>query len=554
MAQQDRWPNTPILAGLLLRGSARIAALQGWRRALVAGLAGGGAALAMPPIGFVPILFVAFPVLLWLIDGARGGRGAFAAGWLFGFGYFLIGLYWIANALLVDAAQFAWLIPFAVCGLPALLGLFTGLAAWAQRRWGGSGTGRVLMLGVFWCGFEWIRGHAFTGFPWNLIGYAWSGSDAMLQLAAVVGIYGLGFLTLLAAAAPAALVPQPDPEKFPSLKPNRRLSLDLRLPSVMALLLAAVWVGGVLRLAGPEEGTVPEVRLRIVQANIPQQLKWDEAQRVAHVRRHLELSRLPPAPGEPAPTLIIWPETAVPFFLNAEPRVIEAIAGAAPVGGAIVTGAPRLERDGDGSPRIWNSIMAIDASGALVATYDKVHLVPFGEYVPFREVLSLSKITAGTTDFTPGEGLRTVDIAGAPPVSPLVCYEVIFPGAVVAPDGPAPRWLLNVTNDGWYGRSAGPYQHLQIARMRAIEQGLPLVRAANTGISAVFDARGTIIARLGLDRAGTLDAGLPQARPSPTPYSRFGDAGFAFMLLAGAAGVGGLRRTRLKRLGLPTYP
>lgn len=543
------------LARFLVRASARIAGLRGWRRALVAGLAGGGAALAMPPVGFVPILFVAFPVLLWLIDGARGGREAFATGWFFGFGYFLIGLYWIANALLVDAAQFAWLIPFAVCGLPALLGLFTGLAAWGQRRWGGSGTGRILMLAVFWCGFEWIRGHAFTGFPWNLIGYAWSGSDAMLQSAAVVGIYGLGFLTVVAAAAPAAFVPQPNPKKaLPPLNPNRPLRLDLRLPGVMALLLAAVWVGGILRLAGPGEGTVPDVRLRIVQANIPQQLKWDEAQRVAHVRRHLELSRRPPAPGEPSPTLIVWPETAVPFFLNAEPGVIEAIAGAAPVGGAIVTGAPRLERDGDAGPRIWNSIMAIDATGALVATYDKVHLVPFGEYVPFRDLLGLSKITAGTTDFTPGEGLQTIDLPGAPPVSPLVCYEVIFPGAVVAPDGPAPRWLLNVTNDGWYGRSAGPYQHLQIARMRAVEQGLPLVRAANTGISAVFDARGRKVAQLGLDRAGILDTELPQARPSPTPYSRFGDASFAFILLVAAAGVSGARRTRLKRIGLPTYP
>ncbi|MFN4087620.1 MAG: apolipoprotein N-acyltransferase [Alphaproteobacteria bacterium] len=518
-------------AGRLDALARRVAALEGRRRWLVAAAAGAAAALAMPPANVVPVLALSFPVLLWLVDGARTGRAAFAAGWWFGFGFFVVGLYWIANALLIEPERFAWLIPFAVCGLPAVLAVFTGIATLLQRRFGGRGAARIAMLAVLWSAMEWMRGHVFTGFPWNLIGYAWTDSTAMLQATALTGIYGLSLLTVLAAAAPAALVGTPR-GKAPDGATDGGATVRLRpgLPVAMAAVLALVWAGGAVRLAGADPAAVEGVGLRIVQANIPQRLKWDEDERIGNIRRHLELSVAPPRPGAAAPTLIVWPETAVPLFLNAEPEIVAAIASIAPPGGAVVTGAPRIERRPGAEPRIWNSILAIDPDGAVVATYDKFHLVPFGEYMPLRDWIGLDKITPGSIDFSPGPGPRTIDLPGAPPVSPLVCYEAIFPGNVTAP-GEAPAWMLNVTNDGWYGRSAGPHQHLQIARVRAVEEGLPLVRAANTGISAVIDAHGRIVARLGLDEAGVIDAPLPRAPHRRTLYAWIGDGAFAALIL-----------------------
>ncbi len=508
--------------------------------------AGAVAALAMPPVGLVPALLLAFPVLVWLVDGAGRRRAAFAVGWWFGFGYFIVGLYWISNALLVDAARFAWLIPFAICGLPALLAIFTGLATLISALWRGRGPGRVLLLAAAWGAMEWLRGHVFTGFPWNLLGYAWADSTAMLQVTAVIGIYGLSLLTVLAAASPAALV---DP------RGESAAGRPWILPAAAFAMLAVLWAGGIARLSEPAAGSVDGVRLRIVQANIPQSLKWDDTQRVANVRRYLDMSAAPAAPGTPPPTHIVWPETAVPFFLNAEPQVIAALAQVAPPGGALITGAPRIERgtaSGEqGGTRIWNSVIGIDSTGGIVATYDKFHLVPFGEYVPFRSILGFAKITPGTVDFSAGPGPRTIDIPGAPPVSPLVCYEAIFPGGVTA-DEPAPTWLLNVTNDAWYGRSAGPYQHLQIARVRAVEQGLPLVRAANTGISAIVDPFGRVLERLPLGEAGVIDAALPAPLARGTVYARWGDAIFAALLiflLGGTYKLRGPSRRRVAREG-----
>jgi len=518
--------------GLVDAFARRCAGLAGWRRWLAAWGAGAAAALAMPPVGLWPVLFLAFPILVWLVGGAARRRTAFLTGWWFGFGHFSIGLYWISNALLIEPRQFVWLIPFAVCGLPAVLGLFTGAATLLSSVWGGRGPWRVFMFAAAWTAAEWLRGHAFTGFPWNLVGYAWVDSTAMLQVTSAIGIYGLSLLTVIAAMALAAL-------SDPGGRSGSRGAW--MLPAVAAALLAALWAAGAARLADTVPGTADGVRIRIVQANIPQSLKWDQSQRIANVRRHLELSAAPPAPGEAPPTHIVWPETAVPFFLNAEPEVVAALAKVAPPGGALITGTPRIERTGNGDPRIWNSIAAVDAAGGIVATYDKFHLVPFGEYVPFRSVLGFAKVTAGTVDFTPGEGPRTLDIPGAPPVSPLVCYEAIFPGRVTAVEPPA-AWLLNVTNDGWYGLSAGPYQHMQIARVRAVEQGLPLVRAANTGISVVVDPYGRILERLPLGEAGIIDAALPVPIAGGTVYARIGDGIFGLLLLiAGFGGTAWLR-------------
>lgn len=500
-------------AAPLSAAAAALAALTGWRRALTAMGFGALAALAMPPACAVPVLLVAFPGLLWLLSGAHSLRQAFAIGWCFGFGLFVVGLYWVTFALSVDIASFFWLIPFAAAGLPALLAAFPGLATAALHLFGLSGPPRILVFAVLWAGAEYLRGHLFTGFPWHLVGYAWTGWLPVLQSVAWIGIYGLGFLTVAVAAMPAALAETA----------GRRMAAACLAAGL--LLFVGIAVAGSVRLAEAGDETVPDVMLRLVQPNIDQADKWDPELRQEIFRKHLELSA---SAGWQQVTHIVWPETAVPYLLNREPAVREAIAKISPTGGAVLTGAPRLVENG-GPRQLFNSILGIDRSGAVIASYDKFHLVPFGEYVPFRNWLPITKITHGQMDFSPGPGPRTLTVPGAPPFSPLICYEAIFPGAV-ADRTDRPSWILNVTNDSWYGRTAGPHQHFAIARTRAVEEGLPLARAATTGISGVVDPYGRIVAQLPLGEQGVVDAPLPEALP-PTPYVRFGDKAF-FALLA----------------------
>ncbi|BBK34644.1 apolipoprotein N-acyltransferase [Stella humosa] len=491
-------------------GPARLAAgvsgVAGWRRWGLAFLLGAAGALALPPLYLLPALFVAFTGLIWQLDGAARARTAFALGWWFGFGYFTVGLYWIAAALFIDIASFWWLLPFTVTGLPALLAALTGaaaLAAWATRA---TGLGRVLALAAAWSIAEWIRTWFLSGFPWNLIGQVWGFSDATFQAASLVGVLGLGLVAVLAAGAPAALAGSGSSRWAPL--------------AVSAGLVAIVAVFGFVRLSGATDATVPDVRLRLVQASIPQTLKWNPAAREGILRRHIDLSQ---GPGFERVTHVVWPETAGPSFLDRDPQRRAPLAAAAPPAGLLLTGTNRTTPTPTDPPMVWNAMQAIDPQGAIVGSYDKAHLVPFGEYLPLRAILGrlgMGKVTAGSIDFSAGPGPRTLDLPGLPPVGPLICYEVIFPSRVVDPTR-RPEWLLNLTNDGWYGRTAGPFQHLEIARARAVEEGLPLVRSANNGISAVFDAYGREQARLALDAAGVLDAALP--RPIAAPfYARIG--------------------------------
>lgn len=493
--------------------ASRLADLTGWRRHGMAALAGAAAVLALPPFHALPVLWLAFPVLLWLLDGVAGRRGAFAVGWMFGMGYFCAGLYWIANALLVDAARFGWMVPFAVGGLSAALSVYIGLATLAvhvlvPKGRGGGGWGRVLVLAGAWTLMEGLRGWAFTGFPWNPLGSVWMPVLPVVQAAAWVGAYGLSLLTVVVAAMPAVL------------GWNRAA---WRGPAAALVVLAGVAVAGALRLPQGPDAVVDGVRLRLVQPNIPQRLKWDANRRVANLNRHIEMSLAPAADGR-APTHVIWGETALPFALDGTQDHIRAAVARAlgDHGQAVLTGTVRMTPRGVEPYQVWNSLVAIDAHGALRGSFDKSHLVPFGEYVPLRGILPIDKITPGGTDFSPGPGPRTVALPGLPPASPLICYEVIFPGAVVdAADRPA--WLLNVTNDGWYGVSTGPYQHLATSRLRAVEEGLPLIRVANTGVSAIIDGHGRVLASIGLNQAGIADGPLPAALPA-TLFARTGTA------------------------------
>ena len=510
ITQELRGRASPVAP--LQRCALWLASLGGWRRQAAAFLLGALAAAALPPVDLTPILLISFVGLVWLCDGSQGFLAAFALGWSFGFGFFIAGLYWIAAALFVDIGAFWWLLPFAVMGLPAGLAVFTGAAIGTSHaccRWLQlGGTLRILSLAMFWVAAEWLRGHVLTGFPWNLVGYAWSGGFPhaldMLQIASIVGIYGLSLITVIAAALPARL---------------GDFSGNRWAPTLGAMLLVLVPMGwGYARLSEDRRTDVPGVVLRLVQPSIPETLKNDPDQRLANFRRLFALST---SPGWDQATAILWPEDAAPAFLDRDGSARKALAQASPPNGYVIAGSVRTDPAPQPATHVWNSLVAVDHDATLRAVYDKFHLVPFGEYVPLRNILPMQKITPGAIDFSAGPGPRTIALPGLPPFSPLICYEAVFPDAVIDPDN-RPAWLLNITNDAWYGVTSGPFQHLGIARVRAIEEGLPLVRVGNNGVSAVFDPYGKVVGRLDLDAVGVLDEKLPEAL-APTLYSHLGD-------------------------------
>ncbi|MDP4022397.1 apolipoprotein N-acyltransferase [Methylobacterium sp. NEAU 140] len=529
------------------RLAARVARLTGWRRLGLAWVAGALGALAMPPYGWLPALAVALTVAVWLIDGAAADRSAarrawpcFLVGWAWGFGYLTAGLWWLGSAFLVEADEFLWALPLGVIGLPFGLGLFYGAGFSAAGLLWSRGPARIAALAFGIGGAEWLRGHLFTGFPWNALGLALGQNLWLMQIAAAIGLYGLTVLAVLVCAAPATLA-------------TGRVPRERYGPSAAAaILLAALALYGAERL-GPADLSVTGVRLRLVQPNLPQDAKFRPENREDIVDRYIELSRRPPASGEPEPTHIVWPESAFPFLIQRDPDALARIAAGLAPGQHLVTGAARADAALPGErPRIFNAVMVIGADGTITDTYDKVHLVPFGEYLPgpldgILRALGLRQFVAIPGGFSAGSlaGQRILAVPGLPPVAATICYEAIFPGAILpagraAPSADPPGLILNVTNDAWFGDTPGPRQHLAQARLRAVEEGLPLVRDANTGISAVIDPHGRITARTPLDTETWLDADLPARIVGGTLYGQFGDAAFVLMLAAclGGAVVG----------------
>lgn len=507
----------------------------GWRRWAAAFLLGAVAVAAQPPFHVLPALLIAFPGFVWLLDGAATPRSAFGVGWMFGAGYFAAGLYWVPNALLVDAARFAWLIPFAVLGLSLGLGLFIGGVALLARQIWSPGAGRIFGLAASWAFFEWVRGTVLTGFPWNPVGNVWVAATPVLQTAAWIGVYGLSALTVFAAAA-LAMLGGPGSH-------GRKCRWYWGFSGIV--LFAMIAAAGTFRLADATRDTVPGVYLRIVQPNIAQRDKWLPARRAQNYARHLEMSG---DGGDGRVTHVIWPETAAPFSVSTDVARRALMRRVVPPKGMLLTGSVRLERQNGRVVRVWNSLVAVDDKTDVAAVYDKHHLVPFGEYMPLRDILPLAKITAGALDFSSGPGPRTLRLAGLPAFSPLICYEIIFPARVVDV-ADRPSWLLNITNDAWFGTSAGPHQHFASARLRAVEEGLPVVRAANTGISGVVDPYGRVIASLGLDTAGTVDAELPVAAPGRTLFARAGNIlpGFLALIMFSTALVFRRRQRKDKK-------
>jgi apolipoprotein N-acyltransferase len=518
----------------------RITLTAGWTRLALAWLAGACGALAMPPFGFLPALCVALVPAVWLLDGAatassRLGRQAGTAlaagliGWAWGFGYLTAGLWWLGAAFLVEADQFAYLMPLGVLGLPAVLGLFYGAGFSAARLLWSPGPGRIAALAFGIAGAEWLRGHLFTGFPWNALGMTLGQNLWLMQAASVIGLYGLTVLAVLCAAAPATLADAGGP--------RRRWGP----PAAALLVLAALGVGGALRLPAGPMPEVPGVRLRLVQANIPQDARFNPRNREGILERYLGLSDSATAPdrqGLSDVTHLIWPESSFPFLIQRDPQALRRIGNALPSGTLLVTGAARADEPLPGERlHFYNSILMIGQDGLVGGRYDKLHLVPFGEYLPgpvdsLLRALGLKQFVAVPGGFTAGEAHERPPLAvpGLPPVAPSICYEAIFPGAV-ASHRERPGLLLNVTNDGWFGDTPGPRQHFAQARLRAVEEGIPLVRAANTGISAVVDPYGRVTGMLSVGTEGVLDRNLPRNLRESTAYVRFGDVFFIMMLL-----------------------
>ncbi|NLH81318.1 MAG: apolipoprotein N-acyltransferase [Phyllobacteriaceae bacterium] len=510
----------------------------GWRRAGIVALAGALGALSLAPFHVFPVLWISLPVLVWALDGAAdlkdGGRlvrvgPAFLIGWAFGFGWFLAGLWWIGAAFLVDVEEFGWLMPIAVASLSIGLGLFHGLAAALARLLWSEGPARIAALAIGFYVADWLRGHVLTGFPWNLIGYGFAANEPMMQIDSVLGGYGLTLLAVVVFAAPAALVG--------GGRDGRRFT------AAVAVATVAIVGWGAWRLHVTPTEYVPDLRFRIVQPSIDQWAKWRPEFKTETVARYVELSSRPvlDAAGKPLPaglrtdggvrggvpgiTHLVWPESAFPFVLTNEPWALATIAQLLGDHTTLLTGAVRAEAPAAGEVRhrFYNSIYALGRDAEILAAYDKAHLVPFGEYLPFQdtlESLGLRQLTKLRGGYSAGPGIRTVEVPGLPPFGPLVCYEVVFPGEVVDRAHP-PQWLLNVTNDAWYGMTPGPWQHLHQARLRAVEEGLPIVRAANDGVSAFVDPLGRVVAELTLGAVGVVDSGLP--RPlAATVFARWG--------------------------------
>lgn len=490
--------------------------------AILAWLLGGVTATAFAPFYFLPALLIGFFGLFWLLAGAQGaGRsrgGAFLIGWAFGFGYMLAGMYWLGFAFLVQADRFGWMIPIAVPGFLAFLGIFPGLAALAAQMLARRLPDRALTLAAMWVFFEFLRGHILTGLPWNLLSQSFAAHTVLLQPLAAIGPYGLSLLVLLMVLLPASAVGAP------------RAEARRRLGGALALLLAVLAYGGV-RLALNPVQLDPAVQVAILQPNVAQRDKLDPQKRMPLFEELVRQTRAAvPSSGV---TYAVWPENAH-SYLAEDPTAPAFFAAALPAEAMLIAGTIRYYEEG-GVGRYGNSVAFFDqtedAAKPSRAPYDKHHLVPFGEYLPMRGLLTalgLSQLAPVQDGFTPGPGPQTRAM-GPRAFAPLICFEDVFPLALYPKDN-RPSWLVVVTNDAWFGDGAGPRQHLDIGRMRAVESGLPIVRSANTGVSALIGPAGQLLATVPLYTQGAITHALPQPMPK-TLYDRFGNLSAILLLL-----------------------
>jgi len=505
--------------------------------ALLAGLAAG---FAHPPFGVLPGL-LGYAVLVALLDRQtdRRGRAAFFYGWLAGLGYFSVGCWWIVEPFFVDAKNQAWMAPIAMPLMAGGLALFWGAAALLYRLAAHRGMARIFVFAGALALCEWLRGHVLTGFPWDLPGETWRAGSMPSQAAALVGAYGLSWFTVALAAAPALLF-------------DRITRLEKLVTAAVVLgFLGLLYAFGAVRLAHAPAVDPNATLIRVVQADIDQKTKWKPENLAQVFDTYVTLTR---RQGPAHPDVVVWPEGALPAvideLLGPESPYGPKLRDALDPGQTLLMGANRAELKPDGTTAYFNSLAAFrrEADGLRVTgVYDKHRLVPFGEYMPLgklAEKVGFRSLVHMPDDFTAGPPAKPLSPVGVPTLQPLICYEALFPGftrEAARRGGQRPRWILNISNDAWFGQTSGPLQHLNLASYRAIEEGLPIVRATPTGVSAVIDGFGRVQPgeRLGLGALGVIDARLPPPL-SPTPYQRFGDLGLLAMLgLSGLIALAG---------------
>lgn len=454
-------------------------------------------ALAFAPLYAVPVLVLSLSLVWMLADRAENRKQAAVIGYWYGFGMFAAGFYWVGNALLIDAESFGWLYPLALAGAGAFFGLFA-VPAFVGRFMCRKPWSKILVFGALWVVAEWLRSFILTGFPWNLLGTVWAFDPLFIQTAALWGTYGLSFVTILLSGGIYLL-----------MNGKWKSGLALTIGVVVALVVFGQW-----RLSKADAQS-SDIVVRLVQPAIPQQMKWNRDVLEDNLNRYVELSR---ADGWENVDFVIWGETAAPFYLDPEEVNWRTAVRAVPPQGYLITGSLRFD-----GYQTYNSLFVLNEEFKLIDYYDKNHLVPFGEYIPLRDYLPdwVRPVANQIADFGTGEPFKTIKLENLPPFGALICYEIIFPDEVINRKN-KPSWLVLLSNDGWYGHSAGPYQHLAAARMRAVEEGLTIVRSANTGISAVITPFGTMSGVIGLDQKGYADVRLPQQMSVDTAYSHIG--------------------------------
>ena len=496
---------------------------HGWRRFLLMLVAGAVAGLSVPPLFLFPALFVSFPLWVWALDGAERGRGwrrlfgpAFTIGFAFGWGYFTVAFHWLGAAFFIDGGVMLALMPFAILALAGMIAAFWGLgSALAHLLWS-HGAWRIVTLATAITAAEWVRGHVLTGFPFDLVGYALTPNDEMMQAVALVGIYGLTFIALLLATTPALIWPA-----------DGRSLTQRMLPFFLALLVLVAQLGyGSNRLTATTATERQDVTLRLVQPLVYEHADWGSADPVALIDRLVMLSEMQMGPDDAGLAdidILVWPESSLPFYLSSYPDALARIARMLPEGSTLLTGAPRIDylpggTVPDGPPH--NSLLAIDTDGEVIASYDKAHLVPFGEFLPYGEFfarLGIKQFVPGAEGWAHGDPRRRLlQLPGSPSLLALICYEILFSGDLG--NTADAQYLLNITNDAWFDGSMGPAQHAHHARVRAVEEGMSLVRAANSGHTFVTDPLGRITAALAPGQMAALDA-RPHERVAPTPFA-----------------------------------
>ena len=523
--------------------------------ALAAGLA---AALANPPFGLLAGL-LGYAAILWLADHAeptRPARSAFLRGWLAGAGYFAVSTWWVGEAFFVNAKEQGWMAPFAVVLLAGGLALFWGAAAALYRLTAPAGAWRLLAFAGVFAAAEWLRGHLLTGLPWDLPGETWRAGSAPSQAASLVGAYGLTWITLAIVAAPG----------LGFRARGARIALALA-----AVALAGLYGFGAWRLAGASSAPDPGAPLvRVVQPDTPERPSYDAAGFADVVHRNLSLTT---KAGARAPDVILWSEAGIPAalddYLAPGTWTRAEIEAALRPGQTLITGGYRgeLAPPGAYAPSgvlYHNSLISLTRTAddlAVTAIYDKHRLVPFGEYLPLDRYLAplgVKQLIHVGDGFTPGPTPRPISPPGVPTLQPLICYESLFPGLTrdgARAAGRRPAWIVNVSDDAWFGFTSGPWQHLNLASYRAIEEGLPMVRATPTGISAVIDAYGRVLPgkQLGQGAFGAIDARLPPAS-APTFFEGCGNLPFLAMLLISLATYASKARATLRRNGQAALP